>query len=191
MLTLHRGGRGVHDRTIPDTSSLAAQPAVPEACQKQWHVLRVKAQRELNVKRLLGIIGFEAYVPTYRTADRQNRLRVLLPGYVLCQFAYTDRVGVIRIPGLIDSDPILKFGDEPAVVQDTELRCLRNLESAGATPTQLDSLPEGATVFVHAGGGITLYGVVEKTGAQRILVKLEMFGRIVSANFDRSQLQAA
>ena len=79
----------------------------------QWFALTVKHQHERTTQSALESKLIPTLLPMYRVrnewSDRTRELEVpLFSGYVFCRFPYSDRVRVLRTPGV---RRIVGFGD--------------------------------------------------------------------------------
>ena len=92
-----------------------------------WYALTVKHQHEVAARSALEFKGFEALAPTYRArrrwSDREKEIDLpLFAGYVFCQFAFTERIKVIDVPGVAK---VVEFGGAPAEISEAEITAMR------------------------------------------------------------------
>src|SRR6266511_2815546 len=91
----------------PPAEAAAAAPEPPEATSnKHWYVVKVQSGREETIKeaieRKMKIEGLEEYfgqifIPTekvteMRTGKRYTRTKKVLPGYMMAEVEYNDRI---------------------------------------------------------------------------------------------------
>lgn len=139
-----------------------------------WHLLKSQAQHEARVANILQRRGFSVYLPA--TTERLSRPRKpggfvrifgggkieapapettyerpIFRGYLFARFDYADRS---RILDLAD---IVMFDQQPAVISDSEIERVRDLEAQLRAPKPRRKSGEVVSVQV---GRITLTGTV-------------------------------
>ena len=114
---------------------------------RPWHVVRVSPQR-LPPARLRVSILAETYVPLVPSPHKRSdsnsfRPRPLFSGYLFARFyeSETPWRALREIAGVIQSQPLLRFGaDPPVTLTDAEIAQIRELEQMRAVP--VDRMPE-------------------------------------------------
>src|SRR5260370_18521531 len=117
-----------------------------------WYAVRVFANHERSVARLLRESGFEEFLPTYQTqrklCDRVKTCEFpLFPGYVFSRFCIGERWRVIKIPGVIE---LVHFGSRIAHIEAAEIEALRRVVAAG--------LPREPLADIHIGEVVEIIG---------------------------------
>src|ERR1700693_3513464 len=74
--------------------------------QIAWFALQVRGHYEKNVAERLCNIGYELLLPLYkcrkRWSDRIKEFEApLFPGYLFCRFDPSDRLPILKTPGVI------------------------------------------------------------------------------------------
>ena len=146
------------------------------------YALQVKFRHEVPTAALLGLKGYEPYVPTRfirkRWSDRYVRVEEpLLPGYVLCRFDVSNRLPVLCTEGV---QGIVGSGKVPVPVDESELQYLKDLVAAGLELTPCKYQP-GQKVRLEDGPLAGVEGVVVESNKQhRLIVSISLLQRSVS-----------
>jgi len=98
-----------------------------------WFALQVRVRHELSVADYLGGLGYEWFLPLYRSKKRwSDRIKEvkspLFPGYLFCRFNQHDRLPILKTPGVVQ---IVGFNRIPAVVDEIEISALQTLMASG------------------------------------------------------------
>src|ERR1019366_1077397 len=101
--------------------------------QHRWYALWVKSNREKLVAAALQQMGYEQFLPLYRTQRRwSDRLKdfdlPLFSGYVFCRLDPLHRLPVLMIPGAIS---FIGMRNAPIPVEDSEITALQTIIRAG------------------------------------------------------------
>jgi transcription antitermination factor NusG len=94
---------------------------------RKWYALVVKHQGERRTAAALETLGVETLVPLYRSrrhwSDRVKELDLpLFAGYVLCRFAYAERIRISDTPGV---SRVVGFGGRAAPIEDSEVAAIQ------------------------------------------------------------------
>lgn len=162
-----------------------APPASNEAPDgpPRWYACRTRARAEKRVERLFADRGIEAYLPRIsherQWADRRTTVQFpLFPGYVFGRFEVRMLHTVLSTTGVTT---VVRLGDRPTPIRDTEIENVRRLE-AGLAATNQPALPqpfrEGEWVCVMSGPFHGLAGiVVELRGRRHVQAGFRMLGQ--------------
>ncbi len=164
----------------------------------RWYAVHTRPRDETKAVQHLLRQGYSAYLPCYRKRISHARrhqmvLRPLFPRYL---FAGIDRASmrwrpILSTVGVAD---IIRAGDEPAPVPSEIVTAIREREKAGGFD-QLDpskSLRLGDLVRVTAGALEDMVGrLVELRDQDRVVVLLELLGRVVRAQLHAEAVEAA
>ena len=161
-----------------------------------WYALHVRSNSEKLVEA-----GLAEYVETFypsREAKVQigQHTRIVrknwFPGYVFVRADWSDirqRVRILRIPYLVG---VLgrSNGEQPAVIQDTEIEALRILANSVLAVTPHPFLRAGDRVRVVKGplSGAEGFFVRRKHGP-RLIVSVDLLGQSVSAEVDAETIE--
>ena len=108
--------------------------------------------------------------------------RPLFPGYVFCRFNSSRRLHVMQAPGVVQ---IVRFGKDPAPVEDREIDSLRTLVRSGAPLLPHAFFHIGDRVVIERGPLAGVHGILTKfQKGYRIVVSISLLQRSVSAQLD-------
>ena len=156
-----------------------------------WYALTVKPHHERAAARALESKALETFVPLSRSrrrwSDRIQELELpLFAGYVFCRFPGTERARILSTPGV---NSVVGFGNQPAGVEDAEIRALRTLVTSGLPVGPWPYLRVGERVRVEAGPLCGVEGILTQVkDAWRVVVSIELLQRSIAAEVDRDSL---
>src|SRR5437016_3429971 len=151
-----------------------------------WFALRVRPKQERSAAMNLSRLGLDEYVPLQKVrrqwSDRIKELDApLFPGYIFCGFTYSERLRVLKSPGI---ESIV------GPVEDSEISTLRTLVASGKPLAHLPFLRVGQKVSIEAGPLAGIRGVVLRDeSAWRVVVSVEALDRSISVEVDREVLK--
>jgi transcriptional antiterminator NusG len=152
-----------------------------------WYAVEVKPRFEKHAASLLTAKGFETYLPTY-SPERQWKNRkaklslALFPGYLFCRFDPTDRLPILKTPGVYG---VVNYSKELAEVDERELEFVRRLIAASRDVRPCEYLKTGERVVIEEGPLQGLEGIVVGFNKEyRIAVSVTILQRSVSAEID-------
>ncbi|MCC6067926.1 transcription/translation regulatory transformer protein RfaH [Ferrovum sp. PN-J185] len=167
---------------------------------KKWYVVQAKPRDEERAELELANQGFTIYLPKIVVEKKKsNKIQKvqepLFPRYLFIQLDYThDDSYTIRSTRGVGSG-LLLFGGTPAIVPDVIIEDIRSMcENSTAYPKPL--YQQGDTLLVREGPFKGLIGVLEKinaasTGEARVLVLIELLGKIQRLTFPINQVTLA
>ncbi len=161
---------------------------------RPWYALHIRSNFEKKAALSLRQRGFEEFSPTYQSrsywSDRVKLVqRPLLPGYIFCRFQIAQKVPVMQSPGIVD---IVRFGGEPAPVEESEIESLRALVASGQPLFPRAFLHVGDRVVIRRGPLAGVEGILEKfQKGYRIVVSIGILQRSVTAEIDAEWVSAA
>ena len=163
----------------------------------RWYLAYTKPRQELLALNNLQQQGFDAYLPLYKKFKKTEQGPVALfepmfPRYILLRPGKPDQsISVVRSTKGIAS--LVRFGFEPAQIQDDLVQRIRQLEQDRnlATLQELGNLKAGQTVRLQhsALGGIE--GLVQSVSSKRVAVLLEILGRPMVVELEHHQVEAS
>jgi transcriptional antiterminator RfaH len=165
---------------------------------RHWYAVYTQPHAELKALEHLQRQGYSGHLPRYRTKvsharRRQIVLRPLFPRYL---FTGIDRATMPWRPILstVEVTDVVRAGDEPALVPAEIVTAIRERENAGGFD-RLDSrkvLRLGELVRATTGAFEDMVGrLVELRDQDRIVVLLELLGRMLRAQFRAEVLEPA
>jgi len=158
----------------------------------RWFALQVYSGREKAVSNWLAELNLRRLLLTYEDrrqwSDRIQVIHVpLFPGYLFCQFEYTQRSKVLSVPGV---QKIVGYGNQPTPVDSDEMAELLKLEHSPLPLEPWPYLREGDFVSIDRGPLEGLKGrVVEVKNKARVVVSVTLLSRAVAVEIDKWSLQ--
>ena len=156
---------------------------------RDWFAVRVRSNRERVVSLYLREIGYEEYSPSF-VAERQwsDRTKLvdqpLFPGYVFCKLDSTDRLPVLKAPGVVG---LVGVGKTPIPIPAVEVERVRRMVTSGLPVMPWPYLHVGQQVLIERGPLAGLEGILERVKNRlRIVVSVTLLQRAVAAEIDRS-----
>lgn len=177
------------------TDEAGARPAPPRAGhappKREWFALRLKSNREFQVRAALEGLSIETFLPTWsedvRWSDRMKRTeRVLFPGYVFARMSDGEEFyRALCTRGVVQ---ILPNSFNPEPVPEAEIAKVRLVMASGleAAPCEYTA---GDLVVIDSGPLAGVKGVVMKTrGTLRVVVSVELLRRSMKVELDAATL---
>ncbi|MBE0660067.1 MAG: UpxY family transcription antiterminator [Bryobacteraceae bacterium] len=156
---------------------------------REWFAVRVRSNQERMVSLYLREIGYEEYSPSFKV-ERQwsDRIKLidqpLFPGYVFCKLDLTDRLPIMKAPGVVG---LVGVGRSPVPVPAVEVERVRRMVSSGLLVTPWPYLKVGQQVLIERGPLAGLEGILERVKNKlRIVVSVTLLQRAVAAEIDRA-----
>jgi transcription antitermination factor NusG len=168
-------------KTTPQAEAKTATRGYP------WFALQVRVRHELGVADYLGGLGYEWFLPLYRSkkrwSDRIKEIRSpLFPGYLFCRFNQHDRLPILKTPGVVQ---IVGFNRIPAVVDETEISALQTLMATGVANQPCPYLEIGDKVRIESGPLRGLEGILmDFKGHHRLVLSVTLLQRSVAVEID-------
>lgn len=157
-----------------------------------WYALHVKARFEKSVARNLQAKGYDEFLPLVRHrrrwSDRIKEITTpLFPGYVFCRFNPSDRLPILKIPGVT---AVAGAGGTPLPVDVDELDNVRTLLDSGLHCQPWPFVTVGETVSVERGSLSGLEGIVTKVKNEyRLVISVSLLQRSVAVEIDRDDVR--
>lgn len=143
----------------------------------KWFAIRVKSNRDQVVSTALSARGYEIFVPTCLSAEPPAKMRLILPGYVLCRFDVVCRLPVLVIPGVVR---IVGIGKSPHSISDDEVESLRQVAKSGLPVKPMKYFAAGEKVRIKAGPLSGTVGTVLDWKRGLFVVSIHILQRSVS-----------
>jgi transcription antitermination factor NusG len=161
-----------------------------ECCEERfWCAIHTRYQHEAQVDRLLGMKGFETFLPTFRSVrqwkDRKKQImEALFPGYLFIANLGTQKLQVVTTPGVCSIVSVAGF---PAPIPDREIESIRRAVASSYPMEPHCYLKEGDCVSVQHGPLAGVEGFfVRKGKSARLVLTIEMLGRAAAVEIDES-----
>jgi transcriptional antiterminator RfaH len=176
----------------PQTAAALFGDAAPP---DRWYLAYTKPQQEQIAQVNLEQQAFEAYLPLYKKFKKTEQGPVALfepmfPRYILFRPSKQGQsISAVRSTKGIAT--IVRFGFEPAMLQDELVHRIRQLEQDRnhATLQELSNLKAGQAVRLKhtALGGVE--GLVQSVSSKRVAVLLEIMGRPTVVQLEHHQVE--
>lgn len=162
-----------------------------------WYLVYAKPRQEEVARFNLQQQGFEAYVPLYKKFKKteQGPISVFEPMFPRYLFFRPTSSGhslsTVRSTRGVTS--LVRFGFEPAVVADTLIERIRQLEQDRneATLQQISDIKAGQLVRLKHTALGDIQGLVQSVSSKRVAVLLEILGRPAVVQVEYFQVQPA
>src|ERR1039458_3689953 len=162
-------------------------------CLLKWFAVHTSPRHEKRVERHLSQRDVEHYLPLYRSLRKwRNGLKVtldlpLFPGYIFVRIQRTDRVRVLKVPGVLAI--VSGAAGEMAPLPEGEVEALRSgLHLRQAEPHPL--LTVGQRVRIRSGALAGMEGVVvRKKNSLRVVLTMDLIMQSVAVEVDGEELE--
>lgn len=159
-----------------------------------WWALYTRHQHEKVVAEMLGLKGFEVFLPLYeslrRWKDRKKLLSLpLFPCYVFVRGGLNRKLQVVTTPGV---HMILYRGERVATIPEPEIQAIQRAVEGPYRVEPHPFLACGARVRVTRGPLEGVVGVLaRKKNLYRLVLSVEMLARSVGVEIDASDVESA
>jgi transcriptional antiterminator RfaH len=163
-----------------------------------WYVAQTKPRQEdialVNLERQGFVVNLPR-VPRIKPSLRLPHTEVLFPGYIFfAPHSTTQSISPVRSTTGVSR--LVKFGQEAAKlsanVLDQILSFIDDRRTApGGLAAHVNRLKKGAAVQITQGPFAGLEGLVSCVAADRVMVLLELMGKVQTLGFDLGQLDRA
>lgn len=170
-------------------------PLQQEHNPPDWYLAYTKPRQEEIAQVNLEQQGFESYLPLYKKFRKteQGPVSVFEPMFPRYIFFRPGKPGqsISAVRSTKGITTIVRFGSEPAVIDELLLQRIRQLEQnrSHATLVELSNLQAGQTVRLKhtALGGVE--GLVQSVSSKRVAVLLEILGRPAVVQLEHHQVE--
>ena len=162
---------------------------------EMWYLAYTKPRQEEMARANLERQGFESYLPLYKKLRKTQEGPVsifepMFPRYIFFRPGRAGQsISVVRSTKGIAT--IVRFGFEPAAMDDALLQRIRQLEQARnqASLQELSALRPGQAVRLKHTvlGGVD--GLVQSVSSKRVAVLLEILGRPTVVRLEHHQVE--
>ena len=162
---------------------------------QNWYLAYTKPRQEDIARVNLDQQGFESYLPLYKKFKKteQGPVSVFEPMFPRYIFFRPGKPGqsISAVRSTKGITTIVRFGFEPAVIDEELLRRIRQLEQVRnqATLQEISQLKAGQAVRLKhtALGGVE--GLVQSVSSKRVAVLLEILGRPAVVQLEHHQIE--
>jgi len=160
-----------------------------------WYLAYTKPRQEEIARVNLEQQGFEAYLPLYKKFKKteQGPVSVFEPMFPRYIFFRPGRVGqsISAVRSTKGVTTIVRFGFEPAVIDEELLRRIRQLEQDRnhATLQELSHLRAGQKVRLKHTALGEVDGLIQSVSSKRVAVLLESLGRPAVVQLEHHQVE--
>ena len=168
------------------------------ATPDHWYLAYTKPRQEQVASLNLEFQKFEVYLPLYKKFKKTEQGPVamfepMFPRYIFFRPGQPGQsISVVRSTKGIHN--LVRFGFEPATLQDELLQRIRELEQLRnqAGLLEISRLKAGQTVLFKHSALSGLEGIVQNVSSKRVAVLLEILGRptLVKVEHHQVELQA-
>jgi transcription antitermination factor NusG len=160
----------------------------------QWYVASTAPHHEKWVARQLCGSHIQHFLPLYRSLrrwkDRRKELELpLFPGYLFVRIPLTDRIRVLRTPGVVQ---IVGSQGRPQAVPEHEVETLRQSMLHGTSLQPHPYLRVGKRVRVQTGPMAGTEGIlVRQKDSLRVVLSVEMITQSFAVEVDTADISPA
>jgi len=170
-------------------------PLQDEHNPPDWYLAYTKPRQEEIARVNLEQQGFESYLPLYKKFRKteQGPVSVFEPMFPRYIFFRPGKPGqsISAVRSTKGITTIVRFGFEPAVIDEVLLQRIRQLEQDRnhATLVELSNLKAGQAVRLKhtALGGVE--GLVQSVSSKRVAVLLDILGRPAVVQLEHHQVE--
>jgi transcriptional antiterminator RfaH len=163
----------------------------------RWYLAYTKPRQETVAHANLVQQGFEAYLPLFKLFKKTEQGPVALfepmfPRYILFRPGCPGQsISAVRSTKGVTT--IVRFGFEPALLQDDVVQRIRQMEQLRqqATIEELNQLKVGQKVRLKHTALGAIEGLVHNVSSKRVAVLLEIMGRPTVVQVDHHQVEAS
>lgn len=161
--------------------------------EPRWYAAYTSANREKRVADQLATRSVEHFLPLYQSVRRWKDRRVylqlpLFPGYLFVRMALSDRLRVLRIPGVAC---LVGFNGMPTPLTNEEINRLQAGLASGVGAEPHPYLTVGRRVRVKEGPLVGMEGILrQKKGQSRLIVSLTLIHRAIAVEVDVADIEA-
>jgi len=163
--------------------------------ENHWFVAYTKPRSEDIALANLRQQGFEVYLPLYKKFNKTEQgstpqFEPMFPRYIFFRIQQAQQsLSTVRSTKGVNN--LVRFGFEPARIQDELIAIIRDLEFSRneITVAQASSFQIGQSVRLKHNALANLQGLVQGVGSKRIAVLLEILGRPTVVQLEHHQIE--
>ena len=161
----------------------------------RWYLAYTKPRQEDIAKLNLDQQGFETYLPLYKKFKKteQGPVSVFEPMFPRYLFFKPGRAeqSISTVRSTKGVTTLVRFGFEPAVIDEELLRRIRQIEEDRdhATLVELSQLKPGQAVRLQHTALRGVEGLIQSVSSKRVAVLLEILGSPVVVQLEHHQVE--
>ncbi len=171
-------------------------PLQDEHNPPDWYLAYTKPRQEEIARVNLEQQGFESYLPLYKKFRKTEQGPVsvfepMFPRYIFFRPGKPGQ-GISAVRSTKGITTIVRFGFEPAVIDEVLLHRIRQLEQERnhATLLDLSNLKAGQTVRLKHTALGDVEGLVQSVSSKRVAVLLDILGRPAVVQLEHHQVES-
>lgn len=161
----------------------------------RWYLAYTKPRQEDIAKLNLDQQGFETYLPLYKKFKKTEQGPVsmfepMFPRYLFFKPGRAEQsISTVRSTKGVTT--LVRFGFEPAVIDEELLRRIRQIEEDRdhATLVELSQLKPGQAVRLQHTALQGVEGLIQSVSSKRVAVLLEILGSPVVVQLEHHQVE--
>jgi len=160
-----------------------------------WYLAYTKPRQEETAQINLTQQGFETYLPLFKKFKKteQGPVSVFEPMFPRYLFFRPGKsgLGLSTVRSTRGVNNLVRFGFEPAMIDDSLLHRIRQLEElrTQATWEQLSPIRAGQAVRIRHAALDGVEGLVQSVSSKRVAVLLEILGRPAVVQLEPHQVE--
>ncbi len=170
-------------------------PLQDEHNPPDWYLAYTKPRQEDIARVNLEQQGFESYLPLYKKFKKTEQGPVsvfepMFPRYIFFRPGKPGQ-GISAVRSTKGITTIVRFGFEPAVIDEALLHRIRQLEQDRnhATLQELSNLRVGQTVRLKHTALSGVEGLIQSVSSKRVAVLLDILGRPAVVQLEHHQVE--
>lgn len=170
-------------------------PLAEEQEPQAWYLAYTKPRQEEIARVNLEQQGFESYLPLFKKFKKTAQGPVgvfepMFPRYIFLKPGKPGQ-GISTVRSTKGITTLVRFGFQPALIDDTLLHRIRQLEEdrRQATLQELSQLKAGQTVRLQHTALAGMEGLVQSVSSKRVEVLLEILGRPALVQLEHHQIE--
>jgi transcription antitermination factor NusG len=157
-------------------------------------LLLTKARHEKKVLEALERFGIPVYLPLVKKVKKYKKGRAIHEVPLFSNYVFCHEPGELREKMFAISQHMVSVITVPEASRESlleELSSIQKILASQAPVEACDELQEGQSVRIKNGQFKDLEGViVEKRGAMKLVINVEMLGRSIAVEIDPADLKA-
>jgi len=159
---------------------------------KSWYAIYTIVRHEKTVNSYLVEKEIESYLPLKKTIsrwkDRKKKVYLpLFPGYVFVNIDISDKLSVLKIPGVVH---ILGISGNPTSIPFEQIDSIKTLLESDLSFIDYPYLVEGNEIIVVNGLLQGVRGrVIERRGEHKLILSVDLIKRSVSLELDINDVE--
>lgn len=157
-----------------------------------WYAIWTRSRHEKLVRDQLDKKTVEVFLPTIgkwsRWKDRKKKIDwPLFPGYVFARFVPDERIGILKIDGVVQ---IISNNGMLSPIPVEEIESIRTLVESELAYDPVPLIKEGEMVRVSHGPLKGVVGRLIRKGAHaRLILSVDLIGQAVSVEVDAADVK--